>query len=234
MDLAPSAKKYYLCVLDPAKVNLDGPPARVHLMPSDCMNDAFVQQEIEESDSDQLCGDLSMLVDPMASAAAASQFVYKDNDDNENGEVVPSGLRRRQLTPIDPEDEPYVALSVMIMTQDEGREKYWESGTTLGPVLYMDGLEELTTEAPTLAPSKEDDGPEAVLQTPPPSDDGTEAPFVENSGARDGLGTAFCLFMGHCIFVGAFRLYDVDNDGYITRQEMYDIVDAIYQMVVRS
>jgi len=29
----------------------------------------------------------------------------------------------------------------------------------------------------------------------------------------------------------AFRLYDVDNDGYITRQEMYDIVDAIYQMV---
>ena len=32
---------------------------------------------------------------------------------------------------------------------------------------------------------------------------------------------------------GAFRLYDVDNDGYITRQEMYDIVDAIYQMVVR-
>jgi EF hand. len=33
-------------------------------------------------------------------------------------------------------------------------------------------------------------------------------------------------------FSGAFRLYDVDNDGYITRQEMYDIVDAIYQMVV--
>ena len=32
--------------------------------------------------------------------------------------------------------------------------------------------------------------------------------------------------------LGAFRLYDVDNDGYITRQEMYDIVDAIYQMVV--
>ena len=31
--------------------------------------------------------------------------------------------------------------------------------------------------------------------------------------------------------LGAFRLYDVDNDGYITRQEMYDIVDAIYQMV---
>lgn len=31
---------------------------------------------------------------------------------------------------------------------------------------------------------------------------------------------------------GAFRLYDVDNDGYITREEMYNIVDAIYQMVV--
>jgi Ca2+-binding EF-hand superfamily protein len=32
---------------------------------------------------------------------------------------------------------------------------------------------------------------------------------------------------------GAFRLYDVDNDGFITRDEMYNIVDAIYQMVVR-
>ena len=35
-----------------------------------------------------------------------------------------------------------------------------------------------------------------------------------------------------CLIAGAFRLYDVDNDGYITRKEMYDIVDAIYQMVV--
>lgn len=33
---------------------------------------------------------------------------------------------------------------------------------------------------------------------------------------------------------GAFRLYDVDNDGYITREEMYNIVDAIYQMVVST
>ncbi|CAN8020385.1 unnamed protein product, partial [Ixodes persulcatus] len=29
----------------------------------------------------------------------------------------------------------------------------------------------------------------------------------------------------------AFRLYDVDSDGYITREEMYNIVDAIYQML---
>lgn len=34
------------------------------------------------------------------------------------------------------------------------------------------------------------------------------------------------------LFSGAFRLYDVDNDGFITRDEMYNIVDAIYQMVV--
>ncbi|XP_067134074.1 frequenin-2-like [Centruroides vittatus] len=31
--------------------------------------------------------------------------------------------------------------------------------------------------------------------------------------------------------VWAFKLYDVDNDGYITREEMYSIVDAIYQML---
>jgi EF hand len=36
----------------------------------------------------------------------------------------------------------------------------------------------------------------------------------------------------HLQSAGAFRLYDVDNDGFITRDEMYNIVDAIYQMVV--
>lgn len=36
------------------------------------------------------------------------------------------------------------------------------------------------------------------------------------------------------ILTGAFRLYDVDNDGFITRDEMYNIVDAIYQMVVSA
>ena len=28
-----------------------------------------------------------------------------------------------------------------------------------------------------------------------------------------------------------FRLYDQDNDGYVTKEEMLDIVDSIYQMV---
>jgi len=40
------------------------------------------------------------------------------------------------------------------------------------------------------------------------------------------------LIFGLPLITGAFKLYDVDNDGFITRTEMYNIVDAIYQMVV--
>jgi len=33
---------------------------------------------------------------------------------------------------------------------------------------------------------------------------------------------------------GAFQLYDLDNDGSITRDEMLNIVEAIFSMVVSS
>lgn len=42
----------------------------------------------------------------------------------------------------------------------------------------------------------------------------------------------FIRFANNLLFpLGAFKLYDVDNDGYITREEMYDIVGAIYEML---
>ena len=32
-------------------------------------------------------------------------------------------------------------------------------------------------------------------------------------------------------FSGAFNLYDLDNDGFVTKEEMINIVEAIYEMV---
>lgn len=49
-----------------------------------------------------------------------------------------------------------------------------------------------------------------------------------------GLGTCRGPEHLHISLAGAFKLYDLDNDGYITRNEMLDIVDAIYQMVVSA
>lgn len=58
--------------------------------------------------------------------------------------------------------------------------------------------------------------------------------FSVSMAALSLCGVFFSLFFLVVLFTGAFRLYDVDNDGFITRDEMYNIVDAIYQMVVRN
>lgn len=64
----------------------------------------------------------------------------------------------------------------------------------------------------------------------------TSQPTSTSDDKRCGLGLKIThnssQFSFISIFTGAFRLYDVDNDGFITRDEMYNIVDAIYQMVV--
>lgn len=38
----------------------------------------------------------------------------------------------------------------------------------------------------------------------------------------------------YVFYLGAFRLYDIDDDGYITRDEMLRIIAAIYGMVGKT
>ena len=33
-------------------------------------------------------------------------------------------------------------------------------------------------------------------------------------------------------FQGCFKLFDIDKDGYITKQEMISVIDAVHRMVV--
>ena len=40
-----------------------------------------------------------------------------------------------------------------------------------------------------------------------------------------------CLLSQICLISGAFKLYDVDSDGFITKDEMFKIVESIYLML---
>ncbi|KAG0422619.1 hypothetical protein HPB47_001578 [Ixodes persulcatus] len=57
------------------------------------------------------------------------------------------------------------------------------------------------------------------------------SPNIKRKSAENYFGKSKLTSSQEAQNAGAFKLYDVDNDGFITRDEMYNIVDAIYQML---
>lgn len=99
--------------------------------------------------------------------------------------------------------------------------------------IAITGRDDVTERKKKLTESSRENQPATIAVSLPFSPKDTR-PFGVCISKEFTRKSQLCFSLFSRLFSGAFRLYDVDNDGFITRDEMYNIVDAIYQMVVSA